>query len=95
VKYSPQKSEIKITIEKIKKQAVIEVVDRGIGIKKKEIQHIFDRFYRADSSRCKNNADGYGLGLSIAKSIVDLHNGEIKVESKSGKGSKFRVILPI
>ena len=80
---------------KTKKQAVVEVVDRGIGIKKDDIPHIFDRFYRADSSRCKSKVDGFGLGLSIAKSIVDIHKGEIKVKSELGKGSVFKVLLPV
>lgn len=95
VKYSPRKSDIKITVIKTKKHAVVEVTDQGIGIKKDDIPHIFDRFYRADTSRNKNKTDGYGLGLSIAKSIVDLHKGEIKVESKLGTGSKFNILIPV
>lgn len=76
------------------KHAVIEVKDEGTGIAEKDLPHIYERFYRADNSRSKSDVEGYGLGLSIAKSIVDAHNGEIKVESKLGHGSKFRVFLP-
>src|SRR3989344_3907664 len=84
IKYSPEGKEVRVSVRVKGKKAVIEVRDQGIGISEKEIPHIFDRFYRADSSRNKNKADGYGLGLSIAKSIVDVHKGEIKVESKLG-----------
>lgn len=85
-KYSPKRSEVSIKV----KDGTIEVIDKGIGISKENLPHIFDRFYRSDKSR---GTDGYGLGLSIAKSIVDLHKGRIEVESKLGKGSIFRVHL--
>ncbi|KKR30772.1 hypothetical protein A2715_02050 [Candidatus Woesebacteria bacterium RIFCSPHIGHO2_01_FULL_39_32] len=102
VKYSPEKSEVRVRVLRLRsgqlrglrKNAVIEVKDEGVGIAEKDILHIFDRFYRADSSRSKAKIDGYGLGLSIAKSIVDVHKGEIKVKSEVGKGSTFKVILP-
>jgi signal transduction histidine kinase len=70
------------------------VKDGGIGIKKEDMPHIFDRFYRADRSRTKQRIEGYGLGLSIAKRIVALHNGSIRVESEVRKGSVFTVTLP-
>jgi two-component system OmpR family sensor kinase len=69
------------------------VVDHGIGIKSSDLPHIFDRFYRAETSRSKAGGDGYGLGLAIAKSIVELHGGEISVKSTPGKGSEFVVKL--
>lgn len=94
IKYSSPGGLIDVTVNKNKKQAIIEVSDWGMGISQKDIPHIFDRFYRADASRNKSKTDGYGLGLSIAQSIVDVHGGEIKVESKVEKGSKFIVILP-
>jgi signal transduction histidine kinase len=74
-----------------KKDGVLEVKDNGVGISKEELPHIFDRFYRADASRNKEKIDGYGLGLSIAKSIVDLHGATIQVKSKPGKGTTFKV----
>jgi len=69
----------------------LEITDHGIGIPERDIPHIFDRFYRADSSRSKERTDGYGLGLSIAKSIADAHGARIEVESKVGRGSTFMV----
>ena len=93
IKYSPKKSEIKINITQEKNKAMISIKDHGSGIKASDLPYIFNRFYRADQSRNKEKADGYGLGLSIAKEIVDLHNGEIKVASNIGKGSEFSVVF--
>ncbi len=94
IKYSPAGSEILVTVKKTARKGVVEVKDHGIGINEDDLPHIFDRFYRADCSRCKEVVDGYGLGLSIAKSIVESHRGDIKVESQPNVGSTFRVILP-
>lgn len=94
IKYSPPKSNVTVSYKKIKNHLVISVLDQGIGIDKKDFTKIFDRFYRTDLSRSKNSSNGYGLGLSIAKEIVESHNGSIKVESQSGKGSIFTVKLP-
>lgn len=65
-----------------------------MGIGKEELPFIFDRFYRADKSRSKNTIQGYGLGLSIAKRIVDFHKGSISAESTVGKGTTFIIYLP-
>lgn len=94
IKYSYAKSKISIVMTKAKHWANIKITDGGIGIKATEIPYIFNRFYRADASRSKENINGYGLGLSIAKEIVDLHRGTIKVESRFGKGSIFTISLP-
>lgn len=95
VKYSPPKSSVRIKAEATGGSAVITISDSGVGIEEKDIPFIFNRFYRADSSRSKSSADGFGLGLSIAKSIVDLYHGKISVESKPGKGSVFTIFLPL
>lgn len=95
IKYSPQKSYIKIVVKKHDKKAIVSITDQGIGIKAVDLPYIFDRFYRADHSRSKIKADGYGLGLSIAKSIANLHSGNIFVKSQYTKGSTFIVALPI
>lgn len=93
VKYSPKKSKINISVEQSGHEAVVRITDRGIGIKASDLPHIFNRFYRADHSRNKEKVDGYGLGLSIAKQIVDMHGGKITAESKPDKGSEFIVKL--
>jgi len=73
----------------------IKVKDHGMGISKDEIPHLFDRFYRGDKSRTKSDTSGYGLGLSIAKQIVEKHRGKISVESEEGKGSTFTIQIPL
>ena len=65
-----------------------------MGINKVDMPHIFDRFYRVEHSRSKEKTDGYGLGLSIAKTITDKFDSKLKVSSKIGKGSTFSVQFP-
>ena len=95
VKYSLKKSSIFITSSLINKTAKINIRDEGSGISSEDIPHLFDRFYRSDSSRNKQKADGYGLGLAIAKEIVERHKGNIRVRSKAGKGTTFTVTLHV
>jgi two-component system sensor histidine kinase ResE len=95
IKYSPKKSVITVFFGKGEKFILIDVKDQGIGIDGMDLAHIFDRFYRSDKSRTKTTVPGYGLGLSIAKKIVEAHNGSITVRSVPGKGSTFIVKLPI
>jgi len=94
IKYTDSRSPIKLTVKKEDGEIKVMVKDGGVGIKKEDLSHIFDRFYRADRSRTKQRVGGYGLGLSIAKRIVTLHNGNIRVDSESGKGSTFAVTFP-
>ncbi len=70
----------------------IEVVDRGVGISPEDMPHVFERFYRG---RTSDDVKGAGLGLSIAQLVVASHGGRIEVESKPGKGSRFKVVLPV
>lgn len=95
IKYSPSKSVLKINMKKSDGFVLVEIKDEGIGIDKKDLPYIFDRFYRSDVSRTKQKISGYGLGLSIAKKIMDLHKGAISVKSELGKGSIFTVKFPI
>lgn len=93
IKYSPPHSTVKLISDPSGQLVRISVVDDGTGIKASDMAHIFDRFYRADRSRSKEHVSGYGLGLSIAKRVVDLHHGDISVLSTPGSGSTFRVKL--
>ncbi len=71
-----------------KDKVYIKVEDEGIGIEKKNLPYLTDRFYRVDESRSKK-IKGFGLGLSIVKNFIDLHGGEIKISSKKGKGTSI------
>ncbi|MEW9121794.1 MAG: ATP-binding protein [Thermotaleaceae bacterium] len=93
VKYTPEMGEIKLSSFIRKNQIVIEIKDTGIGIPQEDIPYIFHRFYRADKSRTKESG-GHGLGLSIAKLIIDKHNGRIVVDSKLQGGTTIRILLP-
>ncbi len=95
IKYSPEKSEVTVEAYKEQNHAVIKVEDNGAGIKATELPHIYDRFYRADSSRSKHHTGGYGLGLAIAKNIIELHGGSITVKSSPGVGSVFTIHIPL
>lgn len=95
VKYTPKGGKVTISTQTDKKYALIKIKDTGIGIPKKEIPHIFDRFYRVDQSRSKEKVSGFGLGLSLAKKIIEIHHGSVEVASKVGKGSTFIIKLPL
>lgn len=94
IKYSKEKTKIILTSQKSEGYVSVQIRDEGMGIEKEEIPHLFDRFYRVDKSRTKSDIQGYGLGLSIAKQIIEKHNGSIKVESKINKGTIFTVQIP-
>lgn len=94
IKYSPKNSEIKLFCQNYSQILAITIKDQGIGISQKNLPLIFDRFFQADNSRTKDGESGYGLGLSIAKKIIESHKGKIEVQSQLGKGSEFTVILP-
>ncbi|MFA5009782.1 MAG: ATP-binding protein [Patescibacteria group bacterium] len=95
VKYSGPNTKIDLTTQRSSANVSLAITDQGQGIKTSDLPHIFDRFYRADTSRSKAKTNGYGLGLSIAKKIVDAHGGKIEVKSEIGKGSTFVVKLPL
>ena len=93
IKYSPNGTVISISFKKLRSSVIIKIQDQGMGISKKDLPHIFDRFYRANQSRSKETT-GYGLGLSIAKDIVRVHNGSIKASSQKN-GTTFTIELPL
>lgn len=94
-KYSPAGSQIALALTKKASTAVLSITNEGRGIAEQDIDHIFDRFYRADASRTKGDKPGYGLGLSLAKKIVEIHGGEISVASTPDKFTTFSVTLPL
>jgi two-component system, OmpR family, sensor histidine kinase ArlS len=91
IKYSNDK--IDVYLEKNEQYAIIRVKDYGIGISQEEISNIFERFYRVDKARSRETG-GSGLGLHIAKSIMKLHKGEIKIKSTEGLGTEIELLLP-
>ena len=86
--------EISLALERQNGNAEIVVQDTGIGIPEADQLRVFDRFYRVDKARSRA-LGGAGLGLSIVRWIVDVHGGEISVDSAPGRGSKFTVKLPL
>ncbi|MDD1370889.1 envelope stress sensor histidine kinase HitS, partial [Bacillus sp. MHSD17] len=93
IKFTPSSGTITIQLQKHEKVVEVRIRDSGIGISEEQKQHIFERFYKVDSSR--NRAyGGSGLGLAIVKKVLDLHQGEIKVESEEGNGTEFIVCIP-
>lgn len=94
IKYTPERGEVILSMERQNATALFSVQDTGIGIPPQEISRVFDRFYRVDKARSRERG-GTGLGLSIAKWIAELHRGTISVVSEVNKGSTFTVHLPI
>lgn len=93
IRYSNEGSTIFIEERLKDNKVIISIEDQGIGISEEDLKYVFERFYRADKSRTRATG-GTGIGLTIVKSIVSSHGGEVKLESKLGEGSKFTIILP-
>jgi signal transduction histidine kinase len=93
IKYSQESGSVSLSLWIEASMIFISVKDTGIGIDEKDLTHIFERFYRVDKARTRH-LGGHGLGLSIAKWIVDIHGGRITVVSKLGEGSTFLVKIP-
>jgi signal transduction histidine kinase len=85
---------VKLSVTAVGTEAVCDVVDNGIGIPAAAIPHVFDRFFRVDAARSRD-LGGAGIGLSIVKVICAAHDGQVEVESEAGRGSRFRVRLPL
>jgi heavy metal sensor kinase len=95
ISYTPRGGTIEVNLEKDGNRAVFYVKDSGAGISPEDLPHIFERFYRGDKSRTHTATSGFGLGLSIAKTITEKHGGKIEVESQLNQGTTFRVYLPL
>lgn len=95
IKYTPPNGTIQLTLTQEQQDAVLSISDTGRGIPEEDLPHIFDRFFRHSRSTSDKTVQGFGLGLSIVKWIVDSHGGKITAESKLDKGTKFTVRLPL
>lgn len=94
IKYTPPTGSIELSLKKEGESAVVTTADSGIGISKKDMAHIFKRFYRGDKSR-NRQAGGYGLGLPIARSIINAHGGKIRLRSRENEGTIIDIIMNI
>jgi two-component system phosphate regulon sensor histidine kinase PhoR len=94
LKYTPAKGHVTVRLSRGPMHAILEVKDDGIGIERKHLDRIFQRFYRVDQARSRE-LGGTGLGLSIVKHVVLAHGGDVNVESSPGQGSVFRVRIPL
>ncbi|NJC96288.1 MAG: hypothetical protein C3F07_07020 [Anaerolineales bacterium] len=95
IQYTPQGGDVFLSLARVGDQARIICRDTGPGIPAEDLPHIFERFYRAEKSRTRGKATGFGLGLSITQWIVEHHGGRIEVDSKEGQGTTFAIWLPL
>jgi signal transduction histidine kinase len=95
IKYSPDNSVVTISLMQHRSMVGFTIVNEGQGIDPSILPYIFDRFYQADPARTNESNRGYGLGLALAKKIVQLHNGELSVSSAVNAPTTFQVLLPI
>jgi signal transduction histidine kinase len=93
VKFTPENGQINVKVRLLEGYVAIQIIDNGIGISKEMQDRVFERFIQADKS-IKRSREGSGIGLSLVKSLVDLHEGKILLKSEPGKGSEFIVELP-
>ena len=93
-KYSPDSPQINVETYNVNNNFVIKIADKGIGMSKAVLDKVFDKFYREETGNV-HNVKGHGLGLAYVKYIVELHGGEVDVESEKGNGSTFYLKLPI
>jgi signal transduction histidine kinase len=99
IKFTDAGGVVRVGVRTVGASATLTVTDTGIGIPPEQLPHVFERFYRGDSSRTRGasnggGSDGVGLGLSIAQWIAEEHNGSIRIESESGQGARVTVQFP-
>jgi signal transduction histidine kinase len=92
LRHTPTGGTITIRSRRLDDHALIEIADTGAGIHPEDLPHIFERFYRSDKA---GTTRGFGLGLAIARNIIEQHQGTIEVESEPGTGSTFRIVVPL
>lgn len=90
-KFTPEDGRVSLSAQQENGNVCLRVADTGVGIPRKHLPHVFERFYKVDRSR---NSKGFGLGLAIVKHIVQAHGGEVHAESAEGQGTTFTVVLP-
>ena len=93
VKYSPDGGVITARLTDTHNHVILSIADQGLGIPRKDLRHVFDRFFRVDKARSRKQG-GTGLGLAISKEVINLLGGQIWVNSTEGKGSTFYIALP-
>jgi signal transduction histidine kinase len=93
-KYAPEGAKVRLTASRVGEEIEFAVSDNGPGLEAEELEHVFERFWRAESGETQV-VGGTGLGLAISKSLIELHGGAISVDSKPGEGATFRFVLPI
>jgi len=94
IRHTPEEGEIKILLEKATDSVVMKIIDNGPGIPEESLPHIFNRFYRADSSRAREYG-GTGLGLTISKRFVEAHGGTLTAANHPGAGAEFKITFPV
>jgi signal transduction histidine kinase len=94
LKYTPEGGNVSVVVKDEAKRLIVDVTDTGIGVNEKELQLIFDKFYRAKDPRVAK-ITGTGLGLALAREVARLHGGDITVQSQLDKGSTFTLAIPI
>jgi signal transduction histidine kinase len=94
IKYTPERGSIEVRVESLSKEARVSVTDTGIGIPPEHLARVFDRFYRVDKARSRDQG-GMGLGLTIARSIIIAHGGKMELKSTLGQGTTCTLVLPL
>jgi signal transduction histidine kinase len=95
IKYTPGHGTVTFELSRVENQSRLMIRDTGPGIPAEDLPYIFERFYRAEKSRTRSKTSGFGLGLSIAYWIINIHGGTIEVESQEGQGTTFTIWLPL
>ncbi len=94
IQYTKEGGSVTIRVDPTPGWITVSVIDTGIGIKKEDLPRVFERFFQTQEAQAMRKA-GFGLGLKIAREIVQMHGGEMGIESEFGKGSRFYFTLPI